>query len=798
MKNVLVNLFSVVMHRLAKKHQVVALEQTISLFLKFYSKHPDNLFAILIRFSEDSRWVLRYLSGRELGRFYTEKSEKVMEIWFRLAKDDNLYVREGTAKGITYASETNAKEVWHKWETSFSHSSEHVRQTAVMTLIHFLEKHKKEINLIPVLELVKNDTSSKVKVIVEKYIVPLIEKGDDPHKPILDYETTEDLPIPSRMIDQVVGQDHAVETIKIAARQKRSVLLIGEPGTGKSMLGQAITELLPVSNLEDVIVESGHSEKNVPKIKTKPAGKAEAYIQQFENETRASLTTFRWMMGFVYVAVLFVAFFYYFTKDEPIFLLIGIVVVGLLYWVSKKMKTNPTVQIPKILVHHTNTKRPPFIDATGLHAGALLGDIRHDPYQSGGLEAMPHQLVEPGAIHQAHQGVLYIDEVSTLSTESQQFLLTAFQEKKLPITGRSPGSSGSMIRTEAVPTDFIMVLAGNVPDVDKIHPALRSRIHGYGYEIYTKTTMEDTEYNRYKLAQFVSQEIRKDGKIPHFTREAVHMIIGRAKEVSPRSNQLTTRFRDLGGLIRAAGDIAVQSEAKLVGKEHVEQALLKVKTLEEQMMLEADKGKFSTPYSQVGMVQTLVNYKGIMEQVVKVSMVVQPSDIVEFKVPGWMKNEDRINLEVLLYQMGLYGKYYIHFDSANQIDGSGRTNGRIGNHRGDLAEGSSGTDGTDHSSSIEGIVLAILVDAYSIKHNISLPVDFVVCGNVDMMGIISETSYFDNKLKVTERLGITKVIAPFENVTDDVPEDMEVMWVKTVDDVEEYIVNCFGKIITHL
>ena len=29
-----------------------------------------------------------------------------------------------------------------------------------------------------------------------------------------------------------------------------------------------------------------------------------------------------------------------------------------------------------------------FIDATGAHAGALLGDVRHDPFQSGGLETL--------------------------------------------------------------------------------------------------------------------------------------------------------------------------------------------------------------------------------------------------------------------------------------------------------------------------------------------------------------------------------------------------------------------------
>ena len=44
--------------------------------------------------------------------------------------------------------------------------------------------------------------------------------------------------------------------------------------------------------------------------------------------------------------------------------------------------------IPKLLVQHPKT-RAPFVDATGLHAGALLGDVRHDPYQSGGVETPP-------------------------------------------------------------------------------------------------------------------------------------------------------------------------------------------------------------------------------------------------------------------------------------------------------------------------------------------------------------------------------------------------------------------------
>jgi Predicted ATP-dependent protease len=75
-------------------------------------------------------------------------------------------------------------------------------------------------------------------------------------------------------------------------------------------------------------------------------------------------------------------------------------------------------------------KQTPFVDATGAHAGALLGDVRHDPYQSGGLGTPAHERVEAGMIHKAHKGVLYIDEIGTMKMKTQQELLTAMQDKK--------------------------------------------------------------------------------------------------------------------------------------------------------------------------------------------------------------------------------------------------------------------------------------------------------------------------------------------------------------------------------
>src|SRR3989344_1544979 len=135
---------------------------------------------------------------------------------------------------------------------------------------------------------------------------------------------------------------------------------------------------------------------------------------------------------------------------------------------------------------------------------------------SGGLGTPAHERVIAGMIHKAHMGVLFIDEISTLQPYTQQELLTALQEGKFPITGQSERSAGAMVRTEVAPCNFVLVAAGNVETIQNMHPALRSRIRGYGYEVYMKDTFPDNPENQELIAKFVAQEVKKDGKIPHF------------------------------------------------------------------------------------------------------------------------------------------------------------------------------------------------------------------------------------------------------------------------------------------
>ena len=382
--------------------------------------------------------------------------------------------------------------------------------------------------------------------------------------------------VPAKLIDQVIGQEHAVEVIRKAAIQRRHVMMIGSPGTGKSMLAKAMAELLPKEELQDILVYPNSDDPNNPAIRTVAVGRGKQIVSAHKAEAKRkiqfrntllmlliigiigySFITFQWLMGIIAAAFIFMALRYSTPREEAM--------------------------VPKLLVFNDNTRTAPFIDGTGSHAGALLGDVRHDPFQSGGLETPAHDRVEGGAIHRAHGGVLFIDEINLLDQHSQQSLLTALQEGEFPITGQSERSSGAMVRTEPVPCRFIMIAAGNLDAVQGMHPALRSRIRGYGYEVYMSESMEDNEENRVKYIRFIAQEVKNDGKIPHFDKSAIDEIIREARRRSNRKGHLTLKLRDIGGLIRVAGDIARQENAAFATADHVISAKKTARSIEDQV-----------------------------------------------------------------------------------------------------------------------------------------------------------------------------------------------------------------------
>src|SRR5512137_1539353 len=597
------------------------------------------------------------------------------------------------------------------------------------------------------------------------------------------FQTTADVKIPSQLVDQVIGQDDAVMVIRKAAEQKRHVILIGEPGTGKSMLARSMVDFLPKGELQDVIAYHNADDNNEPKIRMVPAGKGKEIVtaQKLEAEQKkAQKNSSALMLVIMFIA--FGAFLSYVQKDTTP-LLIGLVGGVLLFFIFRwSGQRREALLIPKLIVTHKQDDPPPFIDATGAHAGALLGDVKHDPFQSGGLETPAHERLEPGAIHKANKGVLFIDEINMLRIESQQSLLTALQEGEFGILGQSERSSGAMVKSEPVPCDFILVAAGNLDAVSGMHPALRSRIRGYGYEIYMRSTMPDTDENRDKLIRFVAQEVSKDKKIPHFNRPAVAEIIREAQRRAGRRGMLTLRLRELGGLVRVAGDIAEEKGAPIVEAKHVLEAKKIARSLEQQVTDRAverrkDYKVSLTEGADVGIVNGLavLNADSSMSEY---SGIVTP--IVAEVTPPQAREGGKI---IATGKLGEIAKESVQNVSALIKKYTGED---ISNH--DIHVQFIGTyDGIEGDSASIAVATAVI----SAFEEIEVDQTCAMTGSLSVRGQVLPVGGVTAKIEAAAEIGLKKVLIPEENMKDVLLEDkyigkIEVIPVRTLNDVLGY------------
>jgi len=595
----------------------------------------------------------------------------------------------------------------------------------------------------------------------------------DEETPMLDYgkiTSSKDIEVPSLLIDQVIGHEDSIETIKKAAKQRRNVLLIGDPGVGKSMLAKGMAELLPPEVLQDILVYPNAEDANNPLIRPVPAGEGKKIVMS--NKTNAKgYGEKKTLVTIIGIAGVLALGFYYNQ------LLLGIIAAVFIFLVSMQIKPKIISMTPKLLVSNGERRFAPFIDATGAHAGALLGDVRHDPYQSGGLGTPAHERVEAGMIHKANKGVLYIDEIGTMSMKTQQELLSAMQEKKYSITGQSENSSGAMVRSESVPCDFVLVASGNIQVLEGMHIAMRSRIRGYGYEVFMKDVMSDNKENREKLIQFVAQEVKNDGRIPHFSSDALDEIIKEAKRRAGKKDSLTLRLRDLGGLVRAAGDVAKEEGADIVSAKHVLTAKKFSRTLEQQIadrsiIQRKEYSVFHPEGGKVGMVNGLAiigDRSGLVSPIAAEAAPAQSrreGKIIATGKLGEIAKESVQNVSALIkkYTGTDISQYDIHIQFLQTYDG---------------------VEGDSASVSIAAAVISAIEE---------IPADQSVAltGSLSVRGDVLPIGGATGKIEAAAEAGIKKVIIPKSNLKDVLIEKkyedkVEIIPVDTLGDVLENI-----------
>lgn len=448
-------------------------------------------------------------------------------------------------------------------------------------------------------------------------------------------ETTAQVVTSKDPFQRVIGQAHAVKIVQSAVKQHRHVLFCGVPGVGKSMLAKAAYSLLGPPS-EEIRLKKNLSKPDRPivvvskyNVKTNQGNQDETKNDMFYTRPDRLPIEIAIKMGYRCQVCNEIS-----TPNEAtciecgapkrydwsssdfyhgLFRVLDIVGEPALKMVTIAEKvanesfhtTYERVRLDEISVTRKriqsgvvseefqreeedqilvakDSKR--FIRVSGASHVELLGDVKHDPYGSAdALGKSAHQRVIPGAIHEAHEGILYIDEISALGPY-QSHLLTAMQDKTYPISGHNPLSSGAAVRVDNVPCDFILFASCNTENIENILPALRSRIRGYGYEIMLSSWMDKTEENINDLIRFIAQTVEEDGKIPHLTVHATMAVIKIAERIAFQfdgtRNALTLRLRELGGLIRIAGDLAVQEGEQFVLPNHVRTAEVLSKGIE--------------------------------------------------------------------------------------------------------------------------------------------------------------------------------------------------------------------------
>jgi len=442
--------------------------------------------------------------------------------------------------------------------------------------------------------------------------------------------TTADVKIPASPLERVIGQEEAVSISRICAKQKRHLLLVGVPGTGKSMIALALASILPKATQEISVMHNFErperpiievrtcadalKEKHDPAAFGKPINPEDLPVHVSERLGFRCRSCARLSRPSLNICPGCGSDKYKLDSSPFDDLLLNIdnhklerrvqttrLADGKEKAVAYELTPNEKVR----MISHEELKklrkmeekkprkvilpseRNQFVQATGANEAELLGDVKHDPYgEHSQIGSPPYQRVVPGAVHEAHEGVLFIDEITTLGS-LQRYLLTAMQEKKFSITGKNASSTGAIVRVDDVPCEFILVCASNINDLRQMLPALRSRIDGNGYEVLMNSHMPDTPANREKLVQFMAQEIAKDSRIPHADVEAVESILNEARkmarDVDNAKNSLTLRLRKLAGLLKLAGDMAVVADSDVITKEFVAKALKRARSAEEQL-----------------------------------------------------------------------------------------------------------------------------------------------------------------------------------------------------------------------
>ncbi len=362
------------------------------------------------------------------------------------------------------------------------------------------------------------------------------------------FETTADINLPKDPIERVVFQDRAKAAIRKIAQNRGHILMVGRPGTGKSLLANMFKEVLDRSLGEylrptQAIVAYPGKDRHHIRIAYEAPDAIERTISRLIEDIKTAAENIgefnliepiravrraKYWLTVAAVGSALAGFFY-----PPAFIVTGLTGIGAIftfiqenqYRAQEKIQRN-TMGGRRNNVKHLEDMLPEVLfdprRETELMARVaepdsrnMKGGFRHDPYQSGLLHTPAHQRAYLGA--HATAPIIYIDELKTMIRAGYMpELLEIMQSKSYTLEGGRNSGSGSADRSEdRLRAENIFIACCNHDTLDYLRQegdgAFLSRIEDKGEVIEMDSAIPGCRESIRQVAQYIKQEINHLG-----------------------------------------------------------------------------------------------------------------------------------------------------------------------------------------------------------------------------------------------------------------------------------------------
>jgi len=357
------------------------------------------------------------------------------------------------------------------------------------------------------------------------------------------FEDTSQISVPEDPIEQVIFQDKAKTSIRKIAQNKGHILMVGRPGTGKSMLANMFNDVLDKSlgdylRPKEAIVAYPGKDRNHILFAYEDSETIDDLLSALNNDIESAKNSVdefslsdqiksvsrakKWLLLATGITAAAGLFF------PPAFIATGLTGIGsiFMYMQENNHKVQEKIQREtsggkQTSLKHLYDMMPEILydprKDTGLmarisepNARNMKGGFRHDPYQSGNLHTPAHKRAYLGA--HAKAPIVYIDELKTLvKIGYMSDLLEIMQNKTYILEGGRETGSGAADKSEnSLKADNILIACCNNDTLEYLQTegdgSFLSRIEDKGEIIQMESAVPETEKTIREVAQYIKQE----------------------------------------------------------------------------------------------------------------------------------------------------------------------------------------------------------------------------------------------------------------------------------------------------